>query len=496
MENNDIEKIVRPRVEIPKALLEKFKNKAKEQGKTVNEMVNEYVLSLVGDKSLETPQSEIPNVFWCGGTNEDGSECCFNHWIGLPTKKGQRLPLFDYEDSLFQDAENNKHIWVLKATGLGVTEFFLRYMTWKALTDSSLSGSRILIIVGPNQNLAEYQIGRITKLLHDKQYCIKRQTATIIEFPNVTVEAKPSHRIDASRSYENLSYIFVDEAAFFPLHDDSIVRIVVERYIGKSNPNIIMVSTPNKPNGFFYELERDSADYKKIYLPYHVGLGKIYNDEDIEQAKKSRGFEREYNLQWSVGIGDIFDHDDLTQEPVDFTKNDYTGRVLALDPAFGSSNFGCVAMEKREDGNYYVIMADKFERPTYPQMIEQIEQYLEEFGIKNIIIDSSNPPLIKQFSEKYNTISFNFRESGKYATENASQMVSEGRVKIDPMFIELLRELRAAKYSDKETVDKKIGTFDLYDGFIMACYYFKNFIGYSVVVNYSNKFSTVIDDDF
>jgi hypothetical protein len=64
--------------------------------------------------------------------------CCFNHIIGLPTKEGMEKAIFDYEkilyDSLLDNDYSNilhhtfkhKHLWVKKATGLGVTEFFLR----------------------------------------------------------------------------------------------------------------------------------------------------------------------------------------------------------------------------------------------------------------------------------------------------------------------------------------------------------------------------------
>ena len=47
---------------------------------------------------------QIPSVFWCGGIANDGSVCCFNHFIGLPRKKGVRMPMFPYEDELFNTA--------------------------------------------------------------------------------------------------------------------------------------------------------------------------------------------------------------------------------------------------------------------------------------------------------------------------------------------------------------------------------------------------------
>ena len=88
--------------------------------------------------------------FWIWNIQEHKQEdvrtngdCCFNHIIGLPHKYGNEKAMFDYEkllyDSIFSvndvldnnDKNNDdhsfkhKHLWVKKATGLGVTEFFL-----------------------------------------------------------------------------------------------------------------------------------------------------------------------------------------------------------------------------------------------------------------------------------------------------------------------------------------------------------------------------------
>ena len=82
-------------------------------------------------------------------------ECCFNHIIGLPQKNGVDKPLYDYEKIIFDSlitsqfdnkngnakSSNKKHLWIKKATGLGISEFILRFMTWLCLRDSSLSGS-------------------------------------------------------------------------------------------------------------------------------------------------------------------------------------------------------------------------------------------------------------------------------------------------------------------------------------------------------------------
>jgi hypothetical protein len=84
-------------------------------------------------------------------------DCCFNHIIGLPIKDKVVKPLFDYEKQLYdslliQDFYNPlqhtfklKHLWVKKATGLGVTEFFLRFMAWLCLRNNDYRGSQMCL---------------------------------------------------------------------------------------------------------------------------------------------------------------------------------------------------------------------------------------------------------------------------------------------------------------------------------------------------------------
>jgi hypothetical protein len=50
-------------------------------------------------------------------------DCCFNHIVGLPQKDGNDKPLYEYEQLIFDSLvarNSNKHLWIKKATGLGV----------------------------------------------------------------------------------------------------------------------------------------------------------------------------------------------------------------------------------------------------------------------------------------------------------------------------------------------------------------------------------------
>jgi hypothetical protein len=54
------------------------------------------------------------------------------------------------------------------------------------------------------------------------------------------------------------------------------------------------------------QLPEDKCIYKRIYLLYTAGLGNIFSQKDIEIAKRSTSFEREYNLKFLGLVGNVF----------------------------------------------------------------------------------------------------------------------------------------------------------------------------------------------
>src|ERR671919_2073757 len=171
----------------------------------------------------------------------------FNHAIGLPQKSGQAYPLYDYEKLIFDTLQGHKHIWIKKATGLGITEFMLRYMAWLCLKDNKLRGSYMCIVTGPRIELAITLINRMKQLFIERNLVWFDTKEAVLQLNGVHIEAYPSHHLDAMRGITNVSFILLDEADFFPAGQQQDARDVSERYIAKSNPWIVMVSTPNAP---------------------------------------------------------------------------------------------------------------------------------------------------------------------------------------------------------------------------------------------------------
>jgi hypothetical protein len=92
------------------------------------------------------------------------------------------------------------------------------------------------------------------------------------------------------------------------------IRHVSERYLPKSNPHIVMVSTPNNPGGLFEQIENEPPDqclYHRMFLDYRLGLGTIYSISDIDKAKQSPSFEREYDLKFGYDFGNVYLNDEI-----------------------------------------------------------------------------------------------------------------------------------------------------------------------------------------
>jgi hypothetical protein len=355
--------------------------------------------------------------------------CCFNHIIGLPKKDGKPKPMFDYEMLLFKSLTEaaylnsltsgniaysfkDKHLFVKKATGLGVTEFMLRFIAWLCLRNDDYRQSQMVIVTGPNQELAIKLIKRIKALFEPHNISFDSKE-TVIELNGCSIEAYPSNHIDAFRSLTNPKFILLDECDFFRKNEQDDVRHVSERYIAKSDPFIVMVSTPNAPGGLFEKIEKESFDtciYKKLFLDYTYGLGKIYSKEEIDKARASPSFEREYCLKYQGLIGNVFSLSSIELcQKIEYNPNNinpHAKKSIGLDPSFGSSKFGIVAMQLI-DGKIQVIHAEEYDRPNFTDMINVIWSLKQQYGhVSNIYVDAANPEvwqaLKKEFGEPYN----------------------------------------------------------------------------------------------
>jgi hypothetical protein len=82
---------------------------------------------------------------------------------------------------------------------------------------------------------------------------------TVLELIGCRIEAFPSNHIDSFRALDNPKFILCDESDFFRKSEQDDVGLS-ERYIGKSDPYIVMVSTLNAPGGLFKNIEKEPEE--------------------------------------------------------------------------------------------------------------------------------------------------------------------------------------------------------------------------------------------
>jgi hypothetical protein len=436
--------------------------------------------------------------------------CCFNHAAGLPRKSDVPKPLFDYEKEIYDALQQTKYVWIKKATGLGITEFMLRYISWLCLRDDKLKDSYVCIVTGPRIELAITLIDRLKSLFSDIKFENKE---TVCELNGVRIEAFPSHHLDSMRGLDRVSLVLLDEGDFFPIGQQQQARAISERYIAKSDPYIVMVSTPNKPEGLFEEIEREPEEkclYKRIFLPYTRGLGNIYTEEEIAKARESPQFEREYDLQYIGQEGNVFSYESIERAisaglevskeyPIDEIPQD-TDKSMGIDAGFGSSKFAIVVTQLlRKEGKIQVLYAEEFERPDFGTMVEKIVKMYRNYTVSKIYIDNANPEVItaikaglsertdydrqiahwKSVNRYYEpetymkVIPVSFSSNGREMLAHTKYCLDNSWLAIHPNFSKLIIALRTAVATDGLLDKQSTAHDDILDAFRLSVSFYK-----------------------
>ena len=127
-------------------------------------------------------------------------------WNLLPKK----LEYTDYESELATILETNKKLWVKKATGLGITEFMVRWLAWNCVKDNIWKNGQVdvsvVIITGANQALTNKVIGRIKGLFVGKEFKTKE---SLVVLNGCKIEAFPTNHLEPARGL-NPKLVFLD----------------------------------------------------------------------------------------------------------------------------------------------------------------------------------------------------------------------------------------------------------------------------------------------
>jgi hypothetical protein len=333
---------------------------------------------------------------------KDKSFAEFNRVIGLPKKNGKQLEMFDYELDIVNKLENEtSYLWIKKARGLGITECLLRYLIFCGLCQNEkYNQTKCLIVCGPREKTALELVKRLKRIL-EPLHLVEDTDKTICSFLGFDIQVFPSHNLAVMRGYTDVSIIYVDEADFFIESEQQETRDVCEGYIGKCpDVKIVMVSTPNRADGMFAKIEREEPClYTRLKLSWESGLNKIYSQDDLNQARRSSSWQREYCLAYSGRRGNAISEEMIKRA----TSFEYevpeaapvgVSCIMGLDPAYAASAFGiCICTFK--DDKIQVVYSNEIEHAEHSGMVSMVVQLVDRFNVDKIYVDGSAVSFIK-----------------------------------------------------------------------------------------------------
>ena len=439
----------------------------------VEGIISEKTKRFINTEGRVEDKRIYPAKFWCYNPFSEDENCCWWHYIfypnGGPERDGVFHPVYKYEQEILEHLEKGKYdtacrmVCVYKATGLGLTELILLWILFKCCTDPFFQKNEdVVIFTGPNIELAKKLIARM------KQFCLNRidyedHGMYKIQIMRANIQVYPSNNIDAVRGIPRVSLVFGDEAAFFTgMKDDNPIRVVGERYRGKSDCYIIWVSTAGDfAQGFFYIIKEEpdgSCQYMRFHMYEDRGLEKdpltgtcIFSPDFIESARKLPSHAQEFLGVWGANIGDIYSTDALDIITNDDYEIDYElgdkNRIGFADPGFGTSQFGICITEMR-NGIPYVIYSKSYKRESATAMVNEIGRVSDLFSTTKWGCDKANPEIIKDMRETLhlNVTAISNKEKGRKMTIDASTKVQKEKVRIHPKFINLKKQLMTISF--------------------------------------------------
>jgi hypothetical protein len=383
-------------------------------------------------------------------------------------------------------------------------------MAWLCLKDNAMQGKEMAVIVGPNINLAVGLIDKIKSLFLSHGITFDSK-ATSVTLNGCQINAYPSNHLDAMRSRMDLKLILIDELEFFQPGERAILRDVTERYTAKSDPYILMISTPGSPDGLLQQMEQEEPSmYKRFVMDYTVGLDKIYSREEIARARQSPSFAREYECKYQGQIGNLFSQlaiDKAVNElgrlyDPDKDYNPTARHCIGIDCAFGGSSNFAVTVLQAQEGKIQVLYSEEFSRPDYDQVLHHVVALMKRYHkVYTVRVDAANPEFIaslksmlgerRDFNEhiaqlkKQNPytpierfmrvipVSFNTEHRRMLSVLKAFIEDDRGLLQINPRFTELIMSLRSAT-GEETSLSKKDSLYnDSLDSMRLAISYFQ-----------------------
>lgn len=200
--------------------------------------------------------------------NDKDGQCCFNHRVGLPTRKWETdvgateiipVELTPFNFRMMKNYFLHRKYSQNKCRGSGASEILtIRYMVFKYAVLTTEKNRKCIILPGTSSKLSDEFSTRF-KAICDRIPQVYRRVPTS-EKPKEFI-FKTGGRIiltsatpDADRGFENVGDIHLEEVAHWELIDDMPVYYASEGVHEKTQCHLVHSTTPRGKRGFYFDL--------------------------------------------------------------------------------------------------------------------------------------------------------------------------------------------------------------------------------------------------
>lgn len=256
---------------------------------------------------------------------------------------------------------------------------------------------RRLILMG-DQHVAQTTSNKIvrfyTSMIDDSRSAENNKTTITFRNGNTIVCLPPTQRV---RGYY-FSYVFLDEAAF--IEDGDIFFQYIEPTTSNTDGVIVMTTTPNGMQGWFYELfdpeNKRENQYHKLWFHYAI-MEEEHPDwiKDVEAKKRfytetgrERQFEQEYEAKFTSQTSAFFDALDIDQAiNAELGKLEGYDLECHLGIDFGMVHSKTVLTICSFNGEKISLIYDYIYMNDDSTLVQDAKALQERFNIQKIIVD-------------------------------------------------------------------------------------------------------------
>jgi hypothetical protein len=325
-----------------------------------------------------------------------------------------------------------------------------------------------------------------THQVSSNQNSANNKTTITFKNGNTIVCLPPTPRI---RGY-SFSYVFVDEAAF--IDDNAIFFEYIEPTTANTNGVIVMTTTPNGQQGWFYDLfdpdeKLSDSEYKKLWIHYTT---LEVEDPDyfkgIESKKKfyyetgrDKEFEQEYDALFTSQTTAFLDNASVDEmiNPELMRVDTFRGDCdVGLDFGMVQSNT-VITISTIVDGVSRLIYDYEYKGDD-DTLLNDMIALKDRFNIQRVVADDcpEGHYMIQMLeNEGFNVTRMNFRAEKIKKYMAMKQKIKKGEIQIYPQK-ELVAQLKSLQQIEKPSstaIEKPSGGRDDYpDSLLLSLYHF------------------------